>query len=452
MTACSDSRADQDFHKQHLLSLIRINNITGFLPLDLLQVLHTIGQELERLFYPYKCCFLLAKSPDFNPQPGGKDHSFLCPKQTQNCRVIAEQLPLFIENCAQEEKECCLNKCGRQQKARICVPLISGVEVLGAISLKNTDPETSHQLNTEQLELLLAIANQTAATMQRARLFSSIDREKERLLQANREITALNRALQKSIAELKAAQHQLILSERLAALGHLSANVAHEINNPAGIILSRLECMELEAGELNLSDRALKDLQVIKKHVQSIAKVSRGLLAFSRQPLQEVGDVEINGLIAELVDWLAGQFAKKGIVFSLNLAELPPIRGNPEQLQQVFLNILTNARDALPAGGQISVVTSAEERTKTVRIEIADNGIGIPPDNIDRIFEPFFTTKEIGRGTGLGLAISYGIISEHGGQIRVKSEEGAGTVFTMELPYLRTKVEECGEEAQDTDH
>lgn len=416
-----------------LHTLIKINNITGFLPLDLYQVLRVISTELEKLFPPYRCCFLLLEKLDFSRDPQGATAagSFLCQQVPQHCRVIKEQLPMVICNGGGADKKCCPHQCNQQQLARICVPLISGTEVMGAISLKSSMPVT---LTRDQMEILLAIANQTAATIQRARLFNRIEQEKERLLQANQEIAALNRALQNTIRDLKAAQRQLILSERLAAIGHLTANLAHEINNPVGIILSRLECMELEAGELKLPAAALKDLAVIKKHAGSIAKIVRGLLAFSRQPLQEVQTLSLNQLLTGIVEWLAEHFARKGIQITLDLNELPTIKGNPDQLQQVFINILTNARDALPGGGEIVISSRVNTISGKIEVNIKDNGVGISPANIDKIFEPFFTTKEVGSGTGLGLSISYGIIKEHGGDIEVHSEEGRGTVFTIILP------------------
>lgn len=444
----------KSINSEHLSALIKINNISGFLPLDLGQVLDTICKELERLFPPYNCYLRLldtrVSANEFLPcEKAGTTNCFQCLNSAQNCKAISEQLPLVVYNG--EEGRCCLHKDDVLEgfQARICIPLISGTEILGTLSLKCKD---AVELSREQLELLLAIANQTAATIQRDRLFSRLAREKEKLEQANREIIQLNRALTKSIEELRAAQHQLIISERLAAVGHLAANLAHEVNNPAGIILARLECMELEAKELNLPDTVMQDLEVIKKHIRRIAGITQGLLTFSRQSREGFEVISPGLVIAETVGWLEDQFAGRNIHFSLDLVDLPPIKGNREKLQQVIVNLLANARDALPGGGEIKILTRVDPTQKQIRIEISDNGTGISPSHLDKIFEPFFTTKGVGKGTGLGLSISYGIIREHGGKIEASSEEGKGTTFSIWLP-IHTGVERGegrGEETQDT--
>lgn len=430
-------------NREQLATLIKINNITGYLPLDLREVLHVVGKELEKLFPPYRCYFLLDwQDLDFN-----FDDNLACCYQCsftkENCRAIKEQLPVVLYDA--EAQKCCAHKCDMQLLPRICVPLISGSEVFGTLSLKSRQPVG---LRRDQLELLLAIVNQTAVTIQRARLFNRLAQEKERLAQANQDIEALNRALKNTIRELQAAQRQLILSERLAAAGHLAANLTHEINNPVGIIFSRLECMELEAEEYHLPEPVLKDLVVIKKHVARIARITRGLLAFSRQPLQEVNPVSMNTLILETVEWLEEQFTRKGIHFSLKLMDLPLIKGSREQLQQVLVNVLTNARDALPGGGEIKITAAVNAEKQEIQIDIGDNGIGISPSNVDKVFDPFFTTKEAGQGTGLGLSISYGVVQEHGGKIEVSSTEGKGTIFSIKLP-LHNEGDNCVRETPD---
>ncbi|GFN22846.1 ATP-binding protein [Thermanaeromonas sp. C210] len=416
---------------EQLATLIKINNITGYLPLDLPQVLGVIGKELEKLFPPYRCFFLLLNFQYLGIKDiDGETFHGPCGRTIRDCKVVKEQLPVVVDEVKAQHR-CCRYPCGRQCLARICVPLVAGTEVLGALSLKSTQPVA---FSRAQLDVLLAIANQTAATIQRARLFNRLAWEKERLAQANRDIAALNRALEETIRELQTAQRQLILSERLAAAGRLAANLTHEINNPLGIILTRLELLELEAEKLSLPEAVLKDLAVIKKHVSRIARIARGLLAFSRQTLQGVELVSLNKLIQETVDWLEEQFARQGISFSLQLVDLPLIKGSREQLQQVLVNLLTNARDALPAGGEIKITTALHGDKKEIQVDISDNGVGIPPSNLDKIFEPFFTTKTAGQGTGLGLSISYAIVKKHGGKMEVSSTEGKGTTVSIKLP------------------
>jgi signal transduction histidine kinase len=376
---------------KQMAALIKINHITGFLSLDLDEMLQVISKELEELFYPYRVYYNL---------------------DNISCRAIKEQLPVIVYDPVTDPCGACqLN----QHQAHICVPLSSGSEVLGTLSLRSQQPI---KLERGQLELLLAIASQTAATIQRTRLFNRLQHEKEMLAQANR--------------ELKATQEQLILSERLAAVGQLAANFAHDINNPTGIVLSRLELMELEAAENRLPETVIKDLAVVKKHVKRIAKIARGLLTFSRQSHHQMSIVSVNELILEIVDWLEQQFDRKGIKFVLQLMDLPPIKGNREQLQQMLMNIFNNARDAQPQGGEIKVTTASD--AEAVTMVISDRGTGIAAAHHNKIFNPFFTTKEVGKGTGLGLSICYKIIQDHGGNITVQSSEGKGTTFTIKLP------------------
>lgn len=418
--------------KEQMAALIKINNITGYLPLDLREMLRVVGKELEGLFQPYKAYFhLVCAGLNLSQGCTGSQDNIHCHQAglREDCRAIKEQLPVIVYDARAEKCGDCKRR-GRQQ-SHICVPLVSGSQVFGTLSLKSSQHV---KLERDQLELLLAITNQTTATIQRARLFNRLEQEKEMLALANRDNENLNQNLKNTIVQLKAAQHQLILSERLAAAGHLAASFAHEINNPTGIILSRLECMELEAAENQLPETVQKDLAVIKKHVNRIARITRGLLAFSRQSLQQATPVSFNDLILETVDWLEQQFSRQSIHFSLQLGDVPLIKGSREQLQQVLVNILTNARDAMPEGGEIQIVTAAQVEKQALVIEISDSGSGISAIHIDKIFDPFFTTKEAGKGTGLGLSISYSIVQEHGGTIEAKSVEGSGTTFSINLP------------------
>ncbi|AEG59784.1 ATP-binding region ATPase domain protein [Desulforamulus ruminis DSM 2154] len=425
-------RALPQTKKAQMAALIKINNITGYLPLNLQEVLRTVGKEMEGLFQPYKAYFHLDCAELSLNQTGNgfEDNiSYHHSDIRENCRAIKEQLPVIVYDSQREN--CGVCKHTDQHQSHICVPLVSGFQVFGTLSLKSC---TRIELEREQLELLLAITNQTTATIQRARLFNRLEQEKEMLEKANRDNEILNQNLKNTIRQLKAAQHQLILSERLAAAGHLAANFAHEINNPTGNILSRLECLELEAEENPLPETLRRDLAIIKKHVNRIAKITHGLLVFSRQSLQQVVPVRINELILETVDWLEQQFSRKNICFTVQLGDLPPIKGNQEQLHQVLVNLLTNARDAMPKGGVIKIITTVNTEKKELVIDICDRGSGISARHMDKIFDPFFTTKEAGKGTGLGLSISYSIVQEHGGRIEAESVEGVGTTFSIKLP------------------
>jgi hypothetical protein len=223
-------------------------------------------------------------------------------------------------------------------------------------------------------------------------------------------------------------------AEKLASLGTLAAGLAHELNNPIGIISSRTELMLLEADSRSLPEDLREDLRVLHRHAQRVSRIAHGLLSFARQSAGPPGSVDLNRLVEEILLLIENQFAKDGILVRPNLAPgLPPLSGDVNALQQVLMNLLTNARDALPGGGQIAVETSlAPEPPGGVRLVVRDTGSGIAPEVLPRIFDPFYTTKA--EGTGLGLAISYGIVRDHQGTIDVQSSPGQGTTFVLTFP------------------
>jgi signal transduction histidine kinase len=236
------------------------------------------------------------------------------------------------------------------------------------------------------------------------------------------------RRVQEETERQREVLHQ---QEKLAALGTLSAGLAHEINNPIGIIASRVECMLLEAEEQRLSETVRGDLQVIAKHADRVARITQGLLSLSRQQAWRLVPLDLNSVVEEALILAEKQLAREGVVLERDLAPwLPAVLGSPNHLEQVILNLLTNAREAMPEGGRLRVATRRDG--PSVEVEVTDTGRGIPAEHLSRIFDPFFTTKE--KGTGLGLAISYGIVREHGGTLAVRSREGAGTTFLVTIP------------------
>src|SRR5262245_43438883 len=224
-------------------------------------------------------------------------------------------------------------------------------------------------------------------------------------------------------------------AEKLAALGTLAAGLAHELNNPIGIISSRIEIMLLEAESQALPPAVLADLHVLHRHAQRVGKIAQGLLSFSRWSPGARGTVDVNVLVEDTMLLIEEQLTRKGIAVKRALASwLPPVEGDANALQQVVLNLVTNARDVLASGGEISIETAPvlDGSGGAVRLTVRDNGPGIPPEMLPRIFDPFFTTKA--DGTGLGLSISYGIVKEHQGTIGVQSRPGEGTTFVVTLP------------------
>jgi two-component system NtrC family sensor kinase len=289
------------------------------------------------------------------------------------------------------------------------------------------------------------------------RLAESFNRMIESLKKSQDEIEQYNRTLEEKIIErtreLEEAQAQLIQSEKMAGIGQLAAGVAHELNNPLGGILGYAQ-FALEKVQLkDIREFTPKDVESFKRYLRDIESQSRrckaivqNLLKFSRtSQTAEFQDVDVNQVMEETLSFLEHQLMMNQIslkkIYDRNA---PKIRGNPGQLQQVFTNIVINAMHASKAGSEIVISTrwlpALGEFSGAVEVAIADKGIGISEENQKKIFEPFFTTKEIGKGTGLGLSVSYGIVKEHGGEIRVKSKPGEGAVFTVILPLEKTAV------------
>src|SRR6266545_4079047 len=240
--------------------------------------------------------------------------------------------------------------------------------------------------------------------------------------------------LVQDVTERVALERTARQTEKLAALGTMAAGLAHELNNPIGIISSRIEIMLLDAEAQPVHGRFAEDLRVLHRHAQRVARIAQGLLSFSRQSSGSRGPVDLNHLVEETLLLIERSMTKQGLTVTRRLAPgLPALWGDGNTLQQVVLNLLTNARDAVAGGGEITVETSrAAGHDETVRLLVRDTGPGIPPEALPRIFEPFFTTKR--NGTGLGLSISYGIVRDHHGTVDVQSRPGEGTTFILTFP------------------
>lgn len=285
-------------------------------------------------------------------------------------------------------------------------------------------------------------------------LAQTFDKMVESLKQSRDEIEEYNRTLESKIVErtleLEEAQAQLIQSEKLSAIGQLAAGVAHELNNPLGGILGyaqfTLEKMKksvsdgITSKEINNYLRYLTDIEAQARRCKNIVQ---NLLRFSRSSRTiDFSDVSINQVIEDTCTFVEHQLKMNQIQLKKELDDkVPVVQGNAGQLQQVFTNLVINAMHASPAESEIKILSrfspALGEFGGAVEIACVDQGTGISPENIKKIFEPFFSTKEVGKGTGLGLAVSYGIIKEHGGEIKVDSTPGGGTTFTIILPVQK---------------
>ena len=233
-------------------------------------------------------------------------------------------------------------------------------------------------------------------------------------------------------SELVAMQKKVVQTQRLASVGKLAAGIAHEINNPLGGILV-FSSLVLE--DLKDDDPNRENIQEIIKQTMRCRDIVKGLLQFSRPELGKTDYVKINNVLNSTLSLIEKQalFHNIKIVRDLDF-ELPSILGDDSQLEQVFMNIILNAVQAMNETGTLTLRTSLDQKNEMVVIEISDTGCGIPNELIDRIYDPFFTTKEVGKGTGLGLAIAYGIVNKHHGLMSVKSKVNEGTTFTIRFP------------------
>lgn len=246
---------------------------------------------------------------------------------------------------------------------------------------------------------------------------------------------------------------QYMQASKLAAIGELSAGVAHEINNPLAIILTERQIMldmsnhSPTAMEGEFKAQFLESMEQISLQIQRCKRITQNLLRFARRTQSMIEAVDINGFIREVVELMEREARTSGIKFTLDLDEtVAVIKSDPSQLQQVFLNMITNAMDAhdgMPYGN-IKIATRNQNSGQAVRIVIADTGSGIRPEHLEKVFDPFFTTKPVGKGTGLGLSICFSIIERLGGKIKVKSTPGEGSEFSISLPVVppRELVEE----------
>jgi PAS domain S-box-containing protein len=235
------------------------------------------------------------------------------------------------------------------------------------------------------------------------------------------------------ISERLAFQRAARQADKLAALGTLSAGIAHEINNPIGIITSRVEVMLLETEGEELPAELRKDLEVILRHARRVASITQGLLSFARQSSGVRAAVNLNRVVEEILQLARKDMDRARVHVTLRRDEaLPEIVADANAIGQVLLNLLTNARRAMPDGGEITIETAYDPPARSVRLVVRDTGTGITPEVLPKIFDPFFTTKP--DGTGLGLSVSHGIIHDHQGSVDVESQVGKGTTFTVTLP------------------
>jgi signal transduction histidine kinase len=278
------------------------------------------------------------------------------------------------------------------------------------------------------------------------RMLSRINQFNEELTQrveaATRELAQRNEELRLANESLFQAQRQLVQAEKLSALGHVSATVAHEIGTPLNSISGYIQLMLTEGTG---SEVMTKRLQIIESQLDRLAQIIRNLLHSTRQREPQLQRLDINQLLEAIFNLTLPGMTMRGIQLFRNLdASLPSVAGDPGMLQQVFLNFVTNALDAMPQGGVLTIATrpavASNQNGYFIEVVVQDNGVGMSDEVKHKALEPFFTTKEPGKGAGLGLAICDEIIRSHHGKLEIESEEGKGSTIRVQLPTFSTEA------------
>jgi signal transduction histidine kinase len=320
--------------------------------------------------------------------------------------------PVLLEDISEEadlsEIELWMKRDGFRSFA--CIPLGAKHKVLGVMDIASHDVR---HFSPQDVDLLTSIGNQISVAIDNARLF---------------------RDLNGAYEDLATAKAHLFQSAKLSAIGEFAAGIAHEIRNPLTTIIgdAQLLMSDMEPGQPEY-----ESLKAIERSGQRASKVIGNLLSFSRQEEYELSPTDINETINGALSLIAYQIERSNVIISKDLAaDLPLILGSTHHLEDVWINLLINARDAIPAKqqGEIRIASRLDESGKAVQVVISDTGVGIPQEDLDRVFEPFFTTKDVDKGTGLGLYITYKTIERHNGRIELDSEEEVGTTVTVTLP------------------
>ncbi|MDY7041819.1 MAG: ATP-binding protein, partial [Chloroflexota bacterium] len=243
-------------------------------------------------------------------------------------------------------------------------------------------------------------------------------------------IRQMEREARQRTIELEQSQAQLIQVEKLAAMGRLAASIAHELNNPLQAIQN---CLHLVLRRSLPKPKQLQYLEMAQEEVERLIGIVQGMLEFYRPSQGQRAPVQVNAIVENVLTLASKQLQNGSIVVHQHLTpDLPPLEAVSDQLKQVFLNIVINAVEAMPDGGDVYIKTGLTPDGRSITISFTDTGLGLSTEKQAKIFEPFYTTKS--KGTGLGLSVSYGIIERHGGSIEVQSKLGQGTCFTVKLP------------------
>ena len=328
----------------------------------------------------------------------------------------------------------------------LVAPLPSVGRVQGTLTVVSSRADA---YGPEETEILASIASAVAIGIEQAELFQ----------QARRFAEELERKVEERTRDLASAQQKLIQTEKYAATGRLAANLAHEINNPLGIIKNYLRLASDQLGRAGggrrVTDPNLQHLSIINEEIDRIARIVRQLLDLHRPPEQTTDETDIGALLSDIVALMEDDLARDGIRVHCEFQpDLPRLVVAPDLIRQVFINLIRNAQDAMPGGGEMTLRARLRDQfeagryRRVIAVSVADTGHGIPPEHLSHIFDPFFTTKPPEQGTGLGLSVSFGIVRMYQGSIDVQSEPGRGTTMTVTLPLEAEPAEPAREVAE----
>ena len=392
--------------------------------------------------------------------------------------VFENAKPLLVSDVSKDERFCgdIDNKTGFETKSIMAIPLIIQGGVIGVVEVVNkVDGE---MFDDRDMSVMITMAGQIAIATENARIAGELKKYAGEIEKYSKNlesmVTERTEELVEANRELELAHDQLLQSEKLSSLGQLSAGIAHEINNPIGFISSNIHALDkytvklfdlIEGYEKVVKkvkgpgkSRSMEMLDEVKKRVrpdliktdlkdlveesmegtERIKKIVKDLKDFARSDEGERRVADLNTLIDSTLNIVWNEVKYKAEV-KKDYAKLPGVECMPVQLEEVFMNLLINAAQAIDKRGVISIKTFVDG--ERVVAEVTDTGSGISQKNIKKIFDPFFTTKEPGKGTGLGLSVSYNIVKRHGGDIDVKSIEGEGTTFTVSIPLKISPAE-----------
>ncbi len=343
----------------------------------------------------------------------------LDPEESVVARSIFLKQPFVIPDASKDPRVNPLLQEKLNLQSLVVIPLLAKEKSLGAIAADHTEPGRS--ITREALESVMTFAQQAGLAIHNALMYQELKAFSQQM----------EDKIQKTTADLRKTEAQLIRSEKLAALGQLSAGIAHEIRNPLTSINILIHSL---TENLPTEDSRWEDLKVIEEEILRINEIVDQFLRFAKPASPLLKETNLIPIFEEILQLLRPQIERGKITVKKEFEPLPLITIDKEQIKQVILNLLMNAIQAMPGGGELSMGGRFSKDGYWLELTIQDSGIGIPQEDLERLFDPFFSTKE--GGIGLGLSIAHRIIDQHHGKIEVESTPGKGTLFTISLPVL----------------